>query len=119
MAAPCAEVLPSPLPGRPGLPLAAAAVEPLAAPQRTAVRRAARRGIPVRVSAPAGTRVLVALRRGERRLTARRAVVGALGARVVRLRVRGRPGALRIVVTATGADGRQSSASRRIVLTRR
>jgi glucose/arabinose dehydrogenase len=118
------ELLPSPLPGLPGLPVAAAAVEPLsvalAAPERTAVRRAARRGIPVRVSAPAGTRVVVALRRAGRRLAARRAVVGALGARVVRLRVRlVRPGSLRIVASATGADGRRSLASRRIVLTRR
>ena len=120
------EVLPPPLPGLPGLPLAASAIEPLEvaleAPERARWSRAARRGIPVHVSAPAGTRVLVALRRGERRLAARRAIVDADGARLVRLLVRrraARPATrLRLVVSAAGADGQRSRASRRIVLTR-
>jgi glucose/arabinose dehydrogenase len=106
-------------PSIPGLPVAAAAVEPLtvalSAPERW--RRASRRGIPVRVSAPEGTRVVVALRRGERRLAARRVTVDADGVRVVRLRVRAR-GTLRVVAAATGVDGQRSRASRRIVLTR-
>jgi hypothetical protein len=115
--------VPLPLPDLPVLPLASSAAEPLQvalqAPERTRWRRATRRGIPVRVSAPAGTRVLVALRRGERRLAARRATVGADGARLVRLRVRRRAvGSLRLVASASGADGQRSRASRRIVLTR-
>jgi glucose/arabinose dehydrogenase len=115
--------VPLPLPDLPVLPLASSAAEPLRvalrAPERTRWRRATRRGIPVRVSAPAGTRVLVALRRGERRLAARRATVDADGARLVRLRVRRRAvGSLRLVASASSADGQRSRASRRIVLTR-
>ena len=116
------------LPGLPGLPVAAASSEPLevalSAPEAARWRSASRRGIPVRVSAPAGTRVLVALRRGGRRLAAQRATLDADGARVVRLRVHERVarssprGALRLVVSAAGADGQRSRASRRIVLTR-
>lgn len=116
---------PSPLPGLPGLlsvqPTAAQPLRvALAAPERTRWRRASRRGIPVRVSAPAGTRVTLALRRGERRLAARRLVLGVAGVRTVRLRVRSRlaRGALRLVASAAGADGQRSRASRRIVLVR-
>ena len=120
------EVPAPPLPGLPGLPLTAASVEPLqlalVAPDRTRWSRATRRGIPVSVSAPAGTRVVVALRHGSRRLAARRATLDADGARLVRLRVRERVARrtrLRLVVSATAADGRRSRASRQIVLTRR
>ena len=121
--------LPPPLPGLPGLPVTATGADPppvvLTAPERTRWRQATRRGIPVRVSAPAGTRVLVALRRGERRLAALHVSLGAGGAERVRLRVRAkiarRAGrrALRLEASAAAPDGRRSLATRRIVLTRR
>ena len=100
-----------------GLPVVAAATsEPLQlavqAPQRARWRRA----IPVRVSAPAGTRVLVALRRGERRLAARRATIDADGVRLVRVRARRHATRVWLVVSATGPDGRRSRTSRPIVL---
>jgi glucose/arabinose dehydrogenase len=121
--------LPGPLlPDLPGLPLAASSAEPLEvalrAPGRARWLRASRRGIPVRVSAPAGTRVRVALRRGARRLARRDVTVGAGGAKLVRLRVSERLARtaarriLRIEASAAATDGRRSRASRRIVLTR-
>ena len=71
------------------------------------------------ISAPEGTRVVVALRRGGARLAARRVTVDADGVRVVRLRVRvARRATLRVVAAATGVDGQRSRVSRRIVLTR-
>jgi hypothetical protein len=109
----------------PALPLGtASAVQPLqvalTAPKRTHWRHAKRQGIPVRVTAPSGTRIVVALRRGQRRLAARTATVGTTGARLVRLHVKRRvaPGALRIHVSAAGADGQRIQASRKIVLKR-
>jgi glucose/arabinose dehydrogenase len=115
------------LPDLPSLPLAAPAAEPLQvavhAPERTRWRRASRRGIPVRVSAPAGTRVHVALRRGARRIAAREVTVGTAGAKLVRLRVSERLArtatrrTLRIVASAAASDGQRSRASRRIVFT--
>ena len=78
----------------------------------------------MRVDAPAGTPRVVSLRRGERRLAARTVTVDADGVRVVRLKVAPRRLAnvaarrvLRIVVAASGLNGRASRASRRIVLT--
>jgi len=111
-----------PLPGGP----VAAAADPLqvelSAPRRW--RAASRRGIPVRVTAPSGTRVVVSVRRGARRLATRTVTVDADGVRVVRLRIKPRRLAniaarrvVRIVVSASGPDGRASRASRRIVLT--
>jgi glucose/arabinose dehydrogenase len=111
-----------PLPG-PTVSSADPLVVELSAPRRAHRRIAARRGIPVRVEAPAGTRAVVSLRRGARRLAARTVTVDADGVRVVRLKVKPRRLALsaarrvlRIVVAASGPDGRASEASRRIVL---
>jgi hypothetical protein len=102
-----------------GLPVvAAASSEPLQVTVRAPARARWRRPIPVRVSAPAGTRVLVALRRGERRLAARRATIDADGVRVVRVRARRHAARARLVVSATGPDGQRWRSSRRIVLTR-
>jgi hypothetical protein len=102
-----------------GLPVvAAASAEPLAVAVDVPQRASWRRAIPVRVSAPAGTRVLVALRRGERRLAARRATVDADGVRLVRLRARRAVARARLVVSATGVDGQRWRSSRRIVLVR-
>jgi glucose/arabinose dehydrogenase len=102
----------------------ASAIEPLPlalrAPERTRRRRAIRRGIPVLVSAPAGTHVRLTLRRGERRLAARTLTVDADGAALARLRVGARAASrrrvLRIEATAIAADGRRAQASRRVVL---
>ena len=103
-----------------GLPVvvASASAEPLAVAVDAPVRASWRRAIPVRVSAPAGTRVLVTLRRGERRLAARRATIDADGVRVVRVRARRAAARARVVVSATGVDGQRRRVSRRIVLTR-
>jgi glucose/arabinose dehydrogenase len=93
----------------------------ISAPKRTGWRRALRRGIPVRVAAPAGMRVRVALRRGAHRLAARTVTIDADGVRIVRLRPKARRLAsiavrrvLRIEVRAAG----RPPVSRRIVLTR-
>ena len=113
-----------PLPGGPAVTSADPLEVQLSAPKRAQRRVASRRGIPVRVQAPAGTRVVVSLRRGERRLGARTVTVDADGVRVVRLKVTPRRLAtlaarrvLRIVVAASGPDGRASRVTRRIVLT--
>jgi hypothetical protein len=99
-----------------GLPVAAAAAEPLQVAVDAPKRARWRRAIPVRVSGPAGTRVLVALRRGERRLAARRATIDADGVRLVRVRARRQATRVRLVVSATGPDGQRWRASRRLVL---
>jgi glucose/arabinose dehydrogenase len=117
-----------PLADLPVLPFAASAGEPLEvalqAPRSARWRRASRRGIPVRVSAPAGTQVRLALRRGARRLATRRLTVGAAGAKLVRLRVSERLArtaarrVMRIEASAAASDGRRTRTSRRIVLIR-
>jgi glucose/arabinose dehydrogenase len=99
-----------------GLPVAAASSEPFQVAVDAPERARWRRAIPVRVSAPAGTRVLVALRRGERRLAARRATIDADGVRLVRVRARRPAARARLVVSATGVDGQRWRSSRRIVL---
>jgi glucose/arabinose dehydrogenase len=109
-----------------GVPLPLPQVTAAAAPLRVGLsapkrwRGAWRRGIPVRVAAPAGTRVRVALRRGQRQLDTRRVTVGADGARVVHLRARHRltPGVLRIEASAAGEDGRLVRASRKLAVRR-
>ena len=60
----------------------------------------------------------VALRRGERRLAARRATIDADGVRMIRVRARRAVARARLVVSATGVDGQRWRSSRRIVLVR-
>jgi glucose/arabinose dehydrogenase len=108
------------LPAPPGTTAAPAPLRVrLSAPRRTHRRGAWRRGIPVRVAAPPGTRVALALRRGRHRLAARTVTVDADGTRVVRLRAKVRRGrVLRIEASAAANDGQRAHVSRRIILTR-
>jgi glucose/arabinose dehydrogenase len=101
----------------PGGGVVSTAAEPLrvklSAPKRW--RATSRRGIPVRVTAPSGTRVVVSVRRGERRLATRTVTVDADGVRGVRLKVK--PRTRRRVVRVVASAG-AARATRRIVLTR-